>query len=91
MKIVILDAYTVNPDGDVSWDLLNGIGNVVAYDRTAPEMVVERAENAEIVLTNKVRITAEIMDSLPELKYIGVLATGVNVVEIGRASCRERV
>ena len=88
MKIVILDAYTVNPDGDVSWDLLNGIGNVVAYDRTAPEMVVERAENAEIVLTNKVRITAEIMDSLPELKYIGVLATGVNVVDLKAASQR---
>lgn len=88
MKTVILDAYTVNPDGDLSWSSLDSIGEVLTYDRTAPEDVVKRAENADILLTNKVRITAEIMDRVPKLKYIGVLATGVNVVDLAAASQR---
>ncbi|MGN1375427.1 MAG: D-2-hydroxyacid dehydrogenase [Prevotella sp.] len=88
MKIVILDAYTVNPDGDLSWAALDCLGEVLAYDRTAPDVIVERVGDADVVLTNKVRITADIMDRLPGLRYIGVLATGVNVVDISAASQR---
>lgn len=81
MKIVVLDAYTANP-GDLSWDVLGALGEVAIYDRTAPDEVVGRARGAEAVLVNKVLMTREVMDSLPELRYIGVLATGYNVVDM---------
>lgn len=87
MKIVALDGYAANP-GDLSWDELKALGECVIYDRTAPEEVLERAADAEVMLTNKVVITAEMMAALPQLKYIGVMATGYNIVDIDAA--RER-
>lgn len=87
MKIVALDGYAANP-GDLSWDELKSLGECVIYDRTAPEEVLERAAGAEVLLTNKVVITGEAMAALPQLKYIGVMATGYNIVDIDAA--RER-
>lgn len=87
MKIVALDGYAANP-GDLSWDELKTLGDCIIYERTTPEQVLERAEGAEILLTNKVIITAEHMDALPQLKYIGVLATGYNIVDV--AAAKER-
>lgn len=87
MKIVALDGYAANP-GDLSWDELKSLGECVIYDRTAPEEVLERAADAEVLLTNKVVITGEAMAALPQLKYIGVMATGYNIVDIDAA--RER-
>ena len=84
MKIVILDGYTTNP-GDLSWNGLEAMGELTVYDRTRPSETVARAADAEIVLTNKVVIGREIIDQLPHLKYIGVLATGYNVVDIEAA------
>lgn len=84
MKIVVLDAYTANP-GDLSWDPLYALGQVEVYDRTAPEDVVARATGADAVLVNKVKITREVMEALPQLRYVGVLATGYNVVDIPAA------
>lgn len=80
MKIVVLDGFAANP-GDLSWEGLKALGECTIYDRTAPEEVLERATGAEAILTNKVVISAEHMAALPELKYIGVLATGYNVVD----------
>ena len=80
MKIVVLDGYAANP-GDLSWDELKALGDCTIYERTAPEEVTGRAAGAAIVLTNKTVITAEHMACLPELKYIGVLATGYNIVD----------
>ena len=87
MTIVVLDGYAANP-GDLSWDELKTLGKCTIYDRTAPEEVLERAAEAEIVLTNKTVLTAEHMAALPNLKYIGVLATGYNIVDVDAA--RER-
>lgn len=84
MKIVVLDGYAANP-GDISWEPWNDLGEVVIYDRTAPGEVVERAAGADAVLTNKVVIDATVMDRLPELRYVGVLATGYNVVDLEAA------
>lgn len=84
MKIVELDGYAANP-GDLSWDGLRELGELTVYDRTAPEEVLERAKGAQVILTNKVVITKELMDKLPDLRYIGVLATGYNVVDIPAA------
>ena len=81
MKIVILDAYTVNP-GDLSWHPLDNMADLIVYDRTTPDEVVSRCKGAEIVLTNKVVLNAEILNQLPHLTYIGVLATGYNVVDL---------
>ena len=83
-KIVILDGYTANP-GDLSWDMLKEMGELTVYDRTRPEDVVERAKDAHIVLTNKVCLGKAEIAQLPALKYIGVLATGYNVVDIDAA------
>jgi glycerate dehydrogenase len=80
MKIVVLDGYTLNP-GDLSWDGLKEFGEVVVYDRTPQDKVVERAKDAEIIFTNKTVIDEAVLNSLPKLKYIGVLATGYNVVD----------
>lgn len=87
MRICILDGYTLNP-GDLSWSAIEALGECRIYDRTAPEDVVNRASGAVALLTNKVIISDEIMEQLPELKYIGVLATGYNVVDIDAARRR---
>lgn len=84
MKIVILDGYTANP-GDLSWEGLKELGELEVYDRTAPGQLLDRAQGAEVLLTNKVIINAETMAALPDLRYIGVLATGYNVVDIKEA------
>ncbi|HAC23217.1 MAG TPA: glycerate dehydrogenase [Porphyromonadaceae bacterium] len=81
MKIVVLDGYTVNP-GDLSWEPLKALGDCVIYDRTSPENVIEKASGAEIILTNKVVITADHISALPDLKYIGVMATGYNIIDL---------
>ena len=87
MKIVILDGYTANP-GDLSWDGLKAFGELKVYERTKPEELLERAKGAEVLLTNKVIIDADAMAALPQLRYIGVLATGYNVVDIEEAHKR---
>lgn len=84
MKIVILDGYTANP-GDLSWGSLKELGEVTVYERTRREEIAGRAADADIVLTNKVVMDREMMALLPRLKYIGVLATGYNVVDIEAA------
>ncbi len=87
MKIVVLDGYTLNP-GDLSWDGLKELGAVTIYDRTPAELIVERASGAEILFTNKTPLTEESFARLPGLKYIGVLATGYNVVDTAAAKAR---
>lgn len=84
MKIVILDAYVAN-SGDLSWDALSELGELTVYDRTAPDEVVERAEGADAIFTNKVVIDKDIIDRLPNLRFIGVLATGFNNVDVKAA------
>lgn len=84
LNIVVLDGYTLNP-GDLSWEALETLGSCTVYDRTGPQDVLERAGNADIVLTNKVILDAGIIRSLPNLKYIGILATGTNVVDLVEA------
>ena len=85
MKIVILDGYTANP-GDLSWKPLQQMGELIVYDRTLPEEAIERSKDADIVLTNKVCLKKYEIEHLPQLKYIGVLATGYNVVDIEAAN-----
>lgn len=80
MKIVILDGYTENP-GDLSWDGMKAFGEVTVYERTSPEEVIPRLKDAEVVYTNKVKLTRAVLDSCPSLRFIGVLATGYNVVD----------
>ena len=84
MKIVVLDGHTLNP-GDLSWDKLNQLGEVTIYDRTEPSNVLERASCADIVLVNKTILNREIIEKLHNLKYIGILATGYNVVDLDAA------
>lgn len=80
MKITILDGYAENP-GDLSWDWLNQYGNVTVYDRTPAELILERSIGSDIILTNKTPLRKEILEKLSELKYIGLLSTGFNVVD----------
>ena len=80
MNIVVLDGFTANP-GDCSWEPLKALGNCQIYDRSAPAEVLERAKNADVLLTNKTPLSSELIHQLPHLKYIGVLATGYNVVD----------
>jgi glycerate dehydrogenase len=87
MKIVVLDGYTLNP-GDLSWSELERLGEVTIYDRTPVELIVERSRGAEILLTNKTPLGENEFAQLPELKYIGVLATGYNIVDIENAKKR---
>lgn len=87
MKIVVLDGYTLCP-GDLRMDALCELGEVSFYDRTPPEEIAARIGDAPVVLTNKARITREVMDACPQLAYIGVLATGYNVVDIAAARAR---
>ena len=84
MKIVVLDGYTMNP-GDLSWETLQSLGDCTLHDRTAPEEVAERCAGAEALITNKVVLSGELIRSLPNLKYIGVTATGFNVVDLEAA------
>lgn len=84
MKIVVLDGFAANP-GDLSWEGMQALGELTVYDRTAPEEVMERCNDADIVLTNKVILSASTLKQLPQMKYIGVLATGYNVVDIKAA------
>lgn len=84
MKIVVLDGYAANP-GDLSWEELEKLGSLTVYDRTAPDEVAQRAADADIVLTNKVAFNADTLRSLPNLKYIGVLATGYNIIDVETA------
>ncbi len=87
MRIVVLDGYTENP-GDLSWDALARLGELTVYDRTPEGKTVERIGSAEIVITNKTPITAEILDACPSIRYIAVLATGYNVVDVAAAKKR---
>ena len=87
MKIIVLDGYGLNP-GDLNWEGFESLGELTVYDRTLPSELMERAAGAEVLITNKTLITAENMADLPELKYIGVLATGYNVVDIDAAKDR---
>lgn len=84
MNIVILDGYCVNP-GDLSWEGLEALGAVTVYDYTAPEEILERCQSAEAVLTNKTPLNKITLQALPRLKYIGVLATGYNVIDLDAA------
>lgn len=84
MKIVILDGYALNP-GDLSWEPIEKLGEVVVYDRTEAEKIVERVGDAEVILVNKVPMTKETMEKLPNLKYIGVTATGFDVIDVEAA------
>jgi glycerate dehydrogenase len=87
LRIVLLDGYVLNP-GDLNWDALRALGPCEIYDRTPAEEVVARARDAEIVLVNKVDLTRQVLSQLPRLKYVGVLATGYNCVDVEAA--RER-
>ena len=84
MKIVILEGYASNP-GDLSWEAFGQLGELTVYDRTAPEEVIERIKDAEIILINKTQLGADVFAQCPKLRYIGVLATGYNVVDIHAA------
>ena len=84
MKIVVLDGYTENP-GDLSWEELGKLGDLSVYDRTPTELILERIGDAEIVITNKTPITRETMEACPNMRYIAVLATGYNVVDVAAA------
>lgn len=80
-KIVVLDGYTVNP-GDLSWDNLRSLGKCEVFDRTPESEIINRCGEAEIILTNKVVIDRKLIKSLSKLRYVGVLATGYNVVDV---------
>ena len=84
MKIVVLDGYTLNP-GDLSWEGLRKIGDVTVYDRTPEDKIVERAAEAEVIYTNKTPLNEAVLKQLNSLKFIGVLATGYNVVDTDAA------
>lgn len=86
-KIVVLDGYTLNP-GDLDWRDLESIGDVTVHDRTPVAATVERAKGAAIVLTNKAPVSTVTIEQLPELRYIGVLATGYNVVDVAAAKAK---
>ncbi|WP_168566194.1 D-2-hydroxyacid dehydrogenase [Crateriforma spongiae] len=87
MKIVVTDAHTANP-GDLSWDALSTMGDVQVYPRTAVDEIIPRCQDADVVLTNKVPLNAETLAALPQLRYIGVTATGTNIIDLEAASQR---
>ena len=90
MKIVVLDGYALNP-GDLSWEKLKHLGDCIIYDRTSREEVLLRSEGSDVLITNKVVISRDLMDQLPTLKYIGVTATGYNVIDVRAAKERNIV
>ena len=85
MKIVVLDGYTLNP-GDLNWSSLEALGEIVVYDRTSEEDIISRISDAIVVLTNKTSLTEETFKACKNLKYVGVLATGYNVVDVKSAT-----
>ena len=85
MKIVVLDRPLEKP-GELDWSALNALGEVTIYDRTAPELVIERIGDAEIVMLNKTVITKEILDACPNIRFISVIATGYNTVDVKAAA-----
>lgn len=87
MKIVVLDGYTENP-GDLSWSGFQELGDLTVYDRSPQELVAGRIGDAQLIITNKTQISEEIMEQCPGIKYIGVLATGYNVIDISAAKRR---
>lgn len=84
MKIIVLDGYALNP-GDLSWGGFEELGSLTVYDRSAPDEVVARSRGAEAVLTNKTPVPAQAIGALPDLRYIGVLATGYNIIDVAAA------
>lgn len=90
MRIVVLDGYTLNP-GDLSWDGLTALGEVTVHDRTPVELIVIRSQSAEIAITNKVPFSTATLSQLTRLRYIGVAATGYNVVDVKAATERGMV
>ncbi len=87
MRIVVLDGYTLNP-GDNPWDPVAKLGELIVYDRTPPELIVERARGAEIVLTNKTPLSSSTLSELTDLRFIGILATGYDIVDVRAARAR---
>lgn len=87
MKITVLDGHSLNP-GDLSWDELAKLGDLNVYDFTQPGLVIERALDSEIVFTNKTKISMQVIDALPKLRFIGVLATGFDVIDIASAKLK---
>ena len=85
MKIVVLDGYTLNP-GDLSWEGLQKLGDLTVYERTSADKVIERIGDANIIYTNKTEITQQVLEACPNIEWIGVLATGYNVVDVEYAS-----
>lgn len=90
MRIVVLDAHSINP-GDLSWQGLSELGECIVYERTKPQEIVPRLQAAEVLITSKNTIGAAVMDALPLLRYIGVMATGYNVIDISMAKARNIV
>src|SRR5688572_15438352 len=84
MTITVLDGHTLNP-GDNPWEPIEALADIVIHDRTPPGLIVERARGSAIVLTNKTPLSRETLGQLPELRYVGVLATGYNVVDVAAA------
>lgn len=84
MKIVVLDGYTLNP-GDITWEGMEALGEVTVYDRTKEEDIVSRIGDAEVVYTNKTPLTKETFDACPNIKFVGILATGYNIVDVEAA------
>jgi len=87
MKIVVLDGYTLNP-GDLSWEGVKELGDLTIHDHTPPHMTLERIQDAELVLTNKAPLGKEIMDKAGKLRYIGLLATGYNIIDTEYAASK---
>ena len=87
MKIVVLDGYTLNP-GDNPWDEVSRLGEFVCHDRPPAAQILERAQDADVLLTNKTPLSADTLAKLPKLKFIGVLATGYNIVDVKAARAR---
>lgn len=87
MKIVVLDGYTLNP-GDITWEGMEALGEVTVYDRTKEEDIVSRIGDAEVVYTNKTPLTKETFDACPNTKFVGILATGYNIVDVDAAKER---
>lgn len=87
MRIVVLDGYTTNP-GDLSWEPLARLGELTVYEDTPPELLVARAKDADALLYNRVRMTAELLEKLPRLRYLGTFSTGVNTTDLEAAARR---
>lgn len=84
MRIVVLDGFALNP-GDLNWDEINAIGDTIVYDRTEARLIVNRISNCDVVLTNKTPITRETIDACPSIRFIGILSTGYNTVDVAYA------